>query len=291
VNNRTRLQELALTAPSFVWLCLFFLIPTLIIFTFAFKPYDVYGSILDGWTLETIYNLFNHSFLVVFWRTIWISLVTTVICLSLSLPIGYYLARTTSKLRHIFLILVVMPFWSSFLVRVFAWKSILHPEGVFKKMLVVLHIVNADTLLLYNPGAVLLVLVYSYVPFGILPIYAAASKFNFDLLDAAMDLGASQLQAFFRVFIPGIKAGILTSTVMVLIPTIGAYVIPDVVGGHNSEMIGNKIAQWIFVDRNLPQASALAAFLALLVLVPMIVLGLYSSRVERNSITDARGKQ
>ena len=286
-----RWNECFLTLPSFVWLTLFFLIPTLIVFAFAFKPYDIYGGVKPGWTLETVSQLANIDFLVIFWRTLWVSVLTTLICLSLALPIGYYLARTTPKLRQFFLVLVVMPFWSSFLIRIFAWKSLLHPEGLLKKILVALHIVNPETLLLYNNGAVILVMVYSYLPFAILPIFASASKFNFQLLEAATDLGASKMQAFFKVFIPGITTGVLTALLMVFIPALGAYVIPDVVGGHNSEMIGNKIAQRIFIDRNLPQASAMSAFLAMILLIPMTIFALCSSRNEKNTITEARAKQ
>lgn len=285
------LPQILITLPSFVWLLIFFLIPTVIIFAFSFKPYDLYGSLLPGWSLDTIRNMFTFNFFVIFWRTLWISVVTTLIALSLSLPIGYYIARAKPKVRHFLLLLVVIPFWSSFLVRVFAWKSLLHPEGFLKKTLVLLNIVDTHTLLLYNTGAVVLVLVYSYLPFGILPIYAAASKFNFQLTEAATDLGATRLQAFFKVFIPGIKTGIIASFLMVFIPTLGAYVIPDVVGGSESEMIGNKIAQRIFVDRNLPEASALSAVLSSVVLVPMLIFALFSSRAEKNIIAETRGKQ
>lgn len=284
-------NEYFLTFPSMTWLILFFLIPTLIIFGFAFKPADVYGSLKEGFTLDTLFNLFKPGVISCLWQTLWISVLTTLISLSLSLPIGYYIARATPKVRHFCLILVVIPFWSSFLIRIFAWKSLLHPEGFLKKFLVSLHLIDQDTLLLYNSGAVLLVLVYSYLPFGILPIFAAASKFNFQLMEAAFDLGCTKIQAFFKVFVPGITIGILTSFLMVFIPTLGAYVIPDVVGGPGSEMIGNKIAQKIFVDRNLPEASALSTLLAIVVLFPLIFFMLFSLKIYKKSLPETRGKQ
>lgn len=284
-------NEYFLSFAPVAWLILFFLIPTLIIFGFAFKPADIYGSLQEGWTLNTFVNLFKPGIITCFWQTLWISVLTTLISLSLSLPIGYYIARATPNIRHFCLLLVVIPFWSSFLIRIFAWKSLLHPEGILKKILETFHLVDPNTLLLYNSGAVLLVLVYSYLPFGILPIFAAASKFNFQLMEAAQDLGCSKVQAFFKVFVPGIKIGIMTSFLMVFIPTLGAYVIPDVVGGPGSEMIGNKIAQKIFVDRNLPEASALSAVLALIVLFPMTIFILFSSKLSKKSLSDARGKQ
>lgn len=287
----SRLKEYILSFPAMTWLIFFFLIPAVVIFGFAFKPFDAYGGVTEGWTFDTFLSLFNLRFMACFWQTLWISVLTTLITLSLSLPIGYYIARASSNVRHLCLLLVVIPFWSSFLIRIFAWKSLLHPEGFFKKILVFLHVVDPSTLLLYNSGAVILVLVYSYLPFGILPIFASASKFDFQLTEAAEDLGCSNIQAFFKVFIPGIRTGMITSILMVFIPTLGAYVIPDVVGGPDSEMIGNKIAQKIFVDRNLPQASALSALLALVVLLPMTIFTVISTKNSKKILSEARGKQ
>ena len=177
--------------------------------------------------------------------------------------------------------LIIVPFWTSFLVRVFAWKSLLHPEGPVKKLLVMAGLAGPGTPLLYNSGAVVLVTVYAYLPFTILPIYAAAEKFDFELLEAARDLGASRFQAFRRVFLPGIRTGLLTGLLFVLIPALGSYVIPDLVGGTGGEMIGNRIAQRVFVDRNLPQASALSALLILAVLVPLAAVLALERRRER----------
>lgn len=264
-----KLKEFFATLPSYCWLLLFFLVPTLMVFAYALKPYDVQEGIGLGWTLETITSVFTHRYIGILWRTIWLSSLTTAICLAIALPLGYGLVRASPKMQKLFLLLVIMPFWSSFLVRIFAWKTLLHPEGFIKQALTALHIIDQDTLLLYNLGTVLVVMVYSYLPFAILPVYAQSVKFNFQLIEAAMDSGATQLRAFFSVFLPSIRKSIFTAVVMVFIPAIGAYVIPDVVGGSQCEMIGNVIAQKIFVERNLPQASALSAILCLLVMLPL----------------------
>jgi spermidine/putrescine transport system permease protein len=275
------MDEFLLTLPSFSWLFVFFLVPTFIVFCFAFKPSNIYGGVNEGWTLENIYKLANPNYLILIYRTLWLGMATTTICITLALPIGYFLARARPRIRQFVLLLIVIPFWSSFIIRIFAWKSILHPEGMLKEILVALQIVNAETQLLYNSGAVLLVMVYTYLPFGILPIFAAASKFDFQLLEAGMDLGATRFKAFNKIFIPGIKKGILTATAMVFIPALGAYIIPDLVGGSQSEMIGNKIAQRTLVDRNLPQASALSALLAASVLLPTLIITLLQSRAKK----------
>jgi spermidine/putrescine transport system permease protein len=264
-------NEWVLTLPSLSWLLAFFLVPTCIIFAYAFKPTDNYGSIGEGWTLDTIRSLADPHYYVLIWRTIWLSTLTTIISLVLALPIGFHLATISKRMRGILLLLIVVPFWTSFLIRIFAWKTVLHPEGILKHFLVSIHLVDEQTTLLYNSASMLLVMVYAYLPFAVFPIYAAASKFNFQLIEAALDLGATRSQAFFKVFIPGIMKGILTAMVMVFIPTVGAYVIPDLVGGTSSEMIGNKIAQRTFAERNLPQASALSALLAIAIFIPLLI--------------------
>ena len=266
---RRKKEELLVSTPSFLWLVVLFLVPTLIVFAIAFKPADPFGGIGEGWTLTTLFSLGNPNYPVIVWRTIWISALTTLFCLILALPVGYCIARSAPKIRQLLLLLVIVPFWTSFLVRVFAWKVLLHPDGLFKQTLVFLHLLDPDAILLYNAESVLLVMVYTYLPFAILPIYAATEKFDFSLLEAARDLGAKRRQAFCKIFLPGIYRGLITAFLVVFIPALGSYVIPDLVGGLNSEMIGNKIAQRTFSDRNLPHASALSSLLTLAVLVPL----------------------
>jgi len=265
-----RRHELWVTAPSFLWLVALFAVPAVIVFAIALHPTDPWGGIGRGWTLGTLRSLGNPAYPSILWRTLWLSALTTVLCLVLATPVAYVLARTPPRWRHALLLAVIVPFWTSFLVRIFAWKVLLHPEGPLKHLLVALRLVPPDASLLYNAGSVLLVLVYTELPFAILPIYAAAEKFDFRLLEAARDLGASALRAFWSVFLPGIRRGLITAMLVTLIPALGSYVVPDLVGGPTSEMLGNKIAQRTFVDRNLPHASALSALLALAVLLPSI---------------------
>ena len=264
-----RRGEWLVTLPSFGWLLVFFLVPTLIVFAFAFKPSDPFGGVGPGWTAATLAGILDPQYAAIVWRTVWLSLLTTALCLLLATPAGYAIARAEPKARARLMLLVIVPFWTSFLIRIFAWKVLLHPEGALKRALVWLGLASEQAPLLYTPGAVLLVMVYTFLPFAILPIYAAAEKFDFRLLEAARDLGAGQSRAFVEVFLPGIQRGLLTAFLVVFIPALGSYVIPDLVGGPSGEMLGNKIAQRVFVDRNLPQASALSALLILAVLLPM----------------------
>jgi spermidine/putrescine transport system permease protein len=278
-----RQGEWLVTLPSFGWLIVFFLIPTLVIFAFAFKPADPFGGVGGGWTSTTIAAIVDPQYASIVWRTVWISLLTTVICLVLATPAGYAIARSAPKARARLLLLVIVPFWTSFLIRIFAWKVLLHPEGGLKLGLVRLGVLNEQTTLLYTAGAVLLVMVYTFLPFAILPIYAAAEKFDFRLLEAAQDLGATRLRAFFEIFLPGIRRGLVTAFLVVFIPALGSYVIPDLVGGPNGEMLGNKIAQRVFVDRNLPLASALSLLLILAVVLPMAAVLVIQARQRQGA--------
>lgn len=275
-----RRHEAWITLPSLLWLLVLFAVPAAIVFAIAFKPSDPFGGIAAGWTLHTLQSLGDPNYPAILWRTIWLAVLTTAVCLLLATPTAYFIARTPVRQRNLLLLAVVVPFWTSFLVRIFAWKVVLHPDGLVKHVLAALHLVPVDGSLLYHSGAVLLVLVYTELPFAILPLYAAAEKFDFRLLEAARDLGAGPLRSFWSVFLPGIRRGLLTATLVTLIPALGSYVVPDLVGGPTSEMLGNKIAQRTFVDRNLPHASALSALLALAVLVPSAF-----------AITLARGKR
>lgn len=269
---RHRSGEWMITLPSLAWLGVFFVIPAALVVVTAFRPADLHGGVAAGWTWENIETLRDPAWLPILWRTLWLSAATTVVCVALALPVAFQMASVGPRLRQFLLLLVVVPFLSNFLIRIFAWKSLLHPEGVLTKLLVSLHLAPEDALLLNNAGAVLLVMIYTQLPFAILPLYAAAEKFDFHLLDAARDLGAGPCRAFMKVFVPGVRRGILSAVVMVFVCSLGQYVIPQFVGGASDEMLGNKIQQRVFADRNLPQASALAAALMAAVLLPMLVV-------------------
>jgi spermidine/putrescine transport system permease protein len=268
-NRRRGILEWAITGPSLLWLSVFFLAPVILVFVIALRSPTAFGGIGRGWTLANVTALGSSSYLLIALRTVWISVASAAVCLLLAVPMGYYLARVSTRWKNVFLMLIVVPFWTNFLLRVFAWKVLLHPDGLVERILVFLGIISPGTPLLYNSAAVVLVTVYTFLPFTILPIYAAAEKFDFELVEAARDLGATRFQAFRRVFLPGIRDGLITGLLFVLIPALGSYVIPDLVGGPGSEMIGNKIAQRVFVDRNLPQASAVSVVLILAVLAPL----------------------
>jgi spermidine/putrescine transport system permease protein len=184
---------------------------------------------------------------------------------------------------------MILPFWTNFLIRVFAWKTLLHPDGLASQLLEATHAFDEVPALLNNDAAVLFIMICTQLPFAILPIYAAAEKFDFALLEAARDLGASPSRSFISIFLPSIRRGVGSAALLVFVAALGMYVVPDIVGGVDSEMIGNKIAQRAQGDRNLPLASALAA--ALLGVVVLLLIFCRSAfrqvRIEEGIDRDA----
>ena len=247
---------------------MFFAGPFLLILVLSFKTADLRGGLGEGWTLQSIRNLADPQYAELAWRTLRVSFISTVWCVIIALPVAWCLARATPRTGQFLLLLIVVPFFTNFLIRVFAWKSLLHPEGPLSAWLKDWHFIGEDTMLLNNSGSVMLVMVYTNLPFAIFPLYAATQKFDFFLLEAARDLGATPGRAFFKIFLPGIRQGLLSATFMVFVCTMGQYIVPQVIGGTGDEMLGAKIAQRVTNDRNLPQACALASALMLAGLLP-----------------------
>jgi spermidine/putrescine transport system permease protein len=247
----------------------FFLVPAVIVLVLSFKPSDPLGGAGSGWTLVQWRALTEPQYRPILWRTLWLSTATSALCVILAVPCAMVMARARGAWKHLLLLLVVVPFWTNFLIRIFAWKSLLHPEGILSRVLLASGIMGEDSQLLYNNGTVLLVMVYTQLPFAILPLYAAAEKFDFGLLEAGRDLGASALRAVWLVFLPGVSRGIGTAILATFVCTLGMYVVPDIVGGTDTEMLGNRIAERVRADRNLPLASAMAAAMLGMVLLVM----------------------
>lgn len=279
-RRRAKLREWIISLPTLVWFTGLFVIPTLLILALSFKLSDSFGTLLPGWSLRAWQSALRYENLALISRTLMVSTSTALICLCLGIPTVFYMVNCTKNLRFQLLLALIVPFWTSFLVRIFAWKYLLHPEGLIKQLLISARIIDATTPLLYSMGAVMIVMVYTFLPFAILPLFAAADKFELALLEAASDLGASRPRAFFTIFLPCIRKGIARAFALVFIPSLGSYVVPDLVGGVDSEILGNKILQRTLIDRNLPQASALSGLLLLLVLALYLLqsLGAFLAR-------------
>ena len=278
--NRHR-GEVALTSPSLTWLSLFVIVPTVLIVLISFRTPDLSGGVGEGWTLQNWTCWLRPDVHRLAWTTLGLSGLTTLLCVTASVPIAWAMAQLSSSWKRALLLLVIIPFWTNFLIRVFAWKILLNHDGLFTRIARGLGFLNDQDSLLYNSGSVLLVLVYTHLPFAILPIYAAAEKFDFSLLDAARDLGASASRSFFLVFLPGVRTGLAAAAIMVFVPVLGSYLIPELVGGHQSDMLGNRISQRALSDRNLPEASALASGITLAVVSVSVVIWAFQNRTRR----------
>ena len=266
---RRRINEFFLTLPPLGWLLFFFLIPAIAVALIAFKPYDHDAPLRigSGWTLASLQAVLDKEYPRILFRTMWVSVATTVICIVLGIAMAYYMARISERMRKTMLLLTVIPFWTSFIIRIFAWTQVLQSDGLIKRIAVFLQLMPEDGTLMYTMQAVLLVMVYTSLPFAILPLYAAAEKFDFQLMEAAMDLGATRFQAMMATFIPGIRSGILFATLMVLIPNLGCYVASEVIGGTDCYLLGNRIKECALDTHNLPHACALSLSLMVGVLV------------------------
>lgn len=245
--------------PISVWMTLFFGIPTLIILYFSILKKGAYGGVAVPFkhTLASYKMLFTSTDLAkIVIKTLNISVWITLITLFLAIPTAYFISR--SKYKNLWLLLIIVPFWTNFLVRVFSFIAILGNNGIVNQFLMTVFKMRKPLELLYNSKAVIIISVYVFLPYAILPLYSAIEKFDFALLDAASDLGANKFQALLKVFFPGIKSGLVTATIFTLVPAIGSYAVPDLVGGTDGIMLGNVIASRMFQLRDWPAASAIS---------------------------------
>lgn len=258
-NKENKLLKGVYYLPISFWMTIFFGIPTLIILYFSFLKKGAYGGIeipLKHTVESYKLLLLSNDILRIVIKTVNISIVITVITLILALPTAYFISR--SKYKNLWLLLIVIPFWTNFLVRIFSFIAILGNNGIVNNILVKVFNLSKPLELLYNSRAVVIISVYIFLPYAILPLYSAIEKFDFSLLDAASDLGANKVQALIKVFLPGIKSGIITATIFILVPAIGSYAVPDLVGGTDGIMLGNIIASRMFQLRDWPVASAIS---------------------------------
>jgi len=292
------MANLSLTMPGkrfvigvpFVWLILFFLFPFLILLYISFvdmgndispfKPiwdsatgllklkYENYWSIFrtgeGGALFQTIY-------IEAYVRSIWYALCTALLCLVIGYPFSYFIARAKPSVRPALLMMVMLPFWTSFLLRVYAWKGILADQGVLNQIFMGLGLINEPLQMLYTDVSMLVGMTYVYLPFMVLPLYANLVKLDPRLLEAAHDLGASPFKAFWLVTVPLSKAGIIAGFMLVFIPSVGEFVIPSLLGGPENIMIGRVVWDEMFSSNNWPRATALAVVMIGLIVVPLAI--------------------
>ena len=278
-RRRPALRAASLLSGSLVWLVGFFLLPLAYLLAVSFARCSPYGTIEWALGLSNYWRAFQPLYLGVYWRSFWMAVLTTVLCMLLGYPVAYTLAlKISGRWKSALLMLVVIPFWTSFLIRTYAWMVILRTEGVVNTALMALHLVHEPLRLLYTPLAVFIGLVYGELPFMILPLYAVLQKLDPILLEAAQDLGANRWHTFLRITLPISMPGLSAGGVLVFIASIGAFITPDLLGGARTIMVGNLIQNQFASVRDQPFGSAVAFLLTFVVLV---LLWTGSRRAER----------
>jgi spermidine/putrescine transport system permease protein len=244
-------------------------IPLFIICTYSFLSRGAYGGVTLPWTAENYGRVLDGIYVRIAWRSFVIAAEATAICLVVGFPLALYIARSGPR-RTLLLNLVMLPFWTSFLIRTYAWMFLLRDTGLVNSTLLSLHVIREPLPLLFNEGAVILGLVYGYLPFMVLPLYATLEKLDPALLDAAQDLGATPWVTFWRVIVPLSRSGIVSGVLLVFIPCLGAYLTPDLLGGGRSLMVGNLVQNQFTTARDWPFGSAVSLLLMILVLLLLL---------------------
>ena len=249
----------------------FFLVPLGIIVVYSFAERGVYGGIEWMFTWENYSRAFDPLYIKIFGRSLGIALFTTVCCLFCGYPLAYFIAFAPARLKNFLLILLIIPFWTNFLIRTYAWIIILQDQGLINTLLLRANVLREPLDLLYNLKAVMLGMLYGYLPFMVLPIYASLEKLDPALLEASMYLGANRVQTFFYVTIPLSRPGIMAAVILVFVPTIGEFVIPDILGGAKSILIGNIVSNQFLTARDWPFGSSITVTLVMFVLIGLSV--------------------
>jgi putrescine transport system permease protein len=273
-----------LVGIPYVWLIIFFLIPFAIVLQISFSevvegmpPYKPLLEWITGKFLHVHLNIHNYIMLFTddiygyaFWQSIKLASICTSFCLFMGYPMAYYMARSNERTQPILLLLVMLPFWSSFLLRVYAWMGILGNGGIINTILLSCGVIDQPISLLYNDFSVALGMIYCYLPFMILPLYATLVKLDMSLLEAAADLGCTPFKVFLNITLPLSKTGVISGCILVFIPSMGEFVIPELLGGSESFMLGKLIWTEFFSNRDWPVASAIAICMIILMIVPLV---------------------
>lgn len=295
-------RRLVIGAP-YLWLLLFFLLPFLIVLRISFADMDgATISSLIGYVDQQLVmklQLRNYAtilqddiYLSAYGRSLMYAGITTVICLLIGYPFAYFMARASAAVQPLLLMAVMLPFWTSFLLRVYAWKGLLDAQTGWvgrlllhihaDRLLVPLGLIPAPGEFMYSPFSLVLGMVYTYLPFMLLPLYATLSKLDLNLLEAAQDLGATPWQAFWRVTVPLSRSGIIAGAMLVFIPCVGEYVIPELLGGPETLMIGRVLWDEFFANNDWPLASGVAVVMVLLIIVPLAIFNNSQAKVARS---------
>jgi spermidine/putrescine transport system permease protein len=280
---RTPLTAWLLLAPLAAWLLLFVVAPTALLLVISFCQRDFIGRVVYHFTWENYARALDPVYLSILLRSLEYAGLTTVICLVLGYPLAYFIASCRERARNGLLLLVMIPFWTSFLIRTYAWITILGHDGLLNSLLTSTGLLAAPADLLYTPGAVVLGLIHNYLPFMVLPIYASLEKLDRSLVEASYDLGAGPWRTLYSVTLPLTLPGIAGGALLVFVPSIAMFAIVTLMGGGSTELIGNVIQKQFTSGRNQPLGAALGTLLLAVFLAAFAVAGRYSSARKTSS--------
>ncbi len=276
-----RVRGVFMALPATLWLALFFVLPLVIVLVVSFMTRGPRGTLVMPLTFEHYQDVFGDIYFPIIVRSLWIAFLTTAICLVVGYPLGFFIStRASARMRNIALFLVILPFWTNFLVRTYAMQTLLGTEGTINSLLISLGLRQEPLQMLNTPYAVLAGLVYGFLPFMVLPIYATVERFDFKLVEAAHDLGANDWTAFWRVVFPVTLPGVVAGCILVFIPAIGAFITPDLLGGNQGLMIGNLIQGQFGRSNNWPRGAALSIVMMALVMLALILYIRFGERED-----------
>lgn len=270
-HSRISRRPTWLLLPPLAWLGAFFFVPLLLVLAISFATRGTYGGVEWTFSFANYVTMLDPLYLKIYLRSLALAVATTALCLLLGFPLAYYIARAPARWQGIWLLLVVIPFWTNFLVRTYAWMFILRTEGLMNTLLMGMELIEHPVDILYSDTAVLIGLVYGYLPFMVLPLYAAIERLDRSVVEAAWDLYASAWAVFWLVVWPLTKPGVIAGCILVFIPSLGAFITPDLLGGARTMMVGNLIQHEYLVVRDWPFGSAISFVLMGLVLLGMMV--------------------
>ncbi|HET7011919.1 MAG TPA: ABC transporter permease [Anaerolineales bacterium] len=280
IRESSSAQGVLLVLPAFGWMLVFLILPILLILILSFAWRGQYGPVdwgsslsefLDRLSLDSYVRLVDPLYLEVLWTSLRMAAVTTGICILVGYPVAYFLARSQGRLRSLLLFLLLVPFWTNFLIRIYAWMILLRTHGLLNRALVGIGLLSEPVTVMYTPTAVMIALVYEFLPFMVLPLFTSLEKIDAHLFEAASDLYARPARTFWRVTLPLSLPGVIAGTILVFVPTMGMFVVPDLMGGARTALVGNLVRQQFLSARDWPFGSAASMVLMLLTLVATLI--------------------
>lgn len=261
-----------LSYPYILWSVLFTIVPLFIIIAFSFSSTSEIGKIGGGFTLENYKNFLDPVYIDVFFSSIKLSIESTLICFILGYPVAYIISRKKMRMRAFLIMFIILPQWTNFLLRTYAWMSILRDKGLINSLLISLNLIDEPIKFLYNEGAVLMGMVYNFIPYMILPIYTTLVKIDKKYIEAARDLGADSMTVFRKIVFPLSLPGVISGVVMVFMPAMSTFVISDLLGGGHYMLMGNLIQNQFLAARSWQFGSAVSTILIVIIMISMLFL-------------------